>query len=217
MSYYILDIETRPDPALSDLFYAGIKPDGRIKDEAKKLENIEEKKESARKDMSVDHDFTKIICVGLKEVGGKAQVLTFEEFVAWCMTPRPEIGGVKDCNYGSTSRFVTFNGKGFDIPVIMKTAVKMGYKADQFPYLHFKQLLDRYKDYGHIDLQEKLSMVYGAKYKSLDLYLQIYLGIKKTPIDHDTASDEEKRVHCLEDLENTEKMYLLFANKLFQS
>ena len=66
----------------------------------------------------------------------------------------------------------------------------------------------RYQTEWHIDLMEILCD-YG-KWKSLDELLQIYLGISKKPIDFETATEEEIKEHCLEDLKNTEKLYNKF-------
>ena len=58
-----------------------------------------------------------------------------------------------------------------------------------------------------IDLQE---VICDNDYKSLDELLQIYLGISKKPIDFETASEEEIKEHCLEDILNTELLYNKF-------
>ena len=60
---------------------------------------------------------------------------------------------------------------------------------------------------GHVDLIEEICQ---GKFKSMDELLQIYLGIAKKPIDFTTATEEEIKEHCREDIENTEKLYNLF-------
>jgi len=55
-----------------------------------------------------------------------------------------------------------------------------------------------------------MEIICDGDYKSLDLLLQIYCDIKKTPIDFETANEEEIKVHCLEDLINTEKLWNKF-------
>lgn len=210
----ILDIETRPDENLEPIYFENIKPNSRLKDPAKIEADIAKKEEEAVKAMSVDHDFSKVFCVGIKPLGEEAQVLTFEEFCAWLYEEVPT-GGNASVETTSprwrVTKFITYNGKNFDWPVIIKYGIKTG---AQLPYGHFMSFCDKYdRSGGHIDLMEKMGIVWNGA-KSLDTYLQIYLGIKKKEIDFATCSDEELRAHCLEDIENTEKMFNLW-NKHF--
>lgn len=220
MPIVILDIETRPDKNLEELFMGNIKASGRLKDPEKIAADIAKKKEQAVKDMSVDHDFSSVFCVGIKPLGEPAMTLTFDEFVAWVNEEVEGEGADAVPTHRTTAprwkytKFVTFNGKWFDWPVIIKNGIKSG---SQLPYGHFVDFCDKYDRSGaHIDMQEKLELVYTPldRKKSLDKYLQIYLGIQKKEIDFATCSDQELIDHCLEDLDNTEKMFH-FWNKYF--
>lgn len=217
MPIVILDIETRPDESLEPIFFQNIKPNSRLKDPVKIEADIASKEQQAVKDMSVDHDFSSIFCVGIKPLGEPAMALTFDEFVAWVNEEVEGEGADAVPTHRTTAprwkytKFVTFNGKGFDWPVIIKNGIKSG---AQLPYGHFADFCDKYdRSGGHIDLMEKMGIVWGEK-KSLDMYLQIYLGIEKKEIDFATCSDQELIDHCIEDLENTEKMFH-FWNKYF--
>jgi hypothetical protein len=212
-----LDIETKPDQNLVELFEQNIKPNGRLKDPAKIRADIDAKKKDAIKQMSVDHDFSTVFCVGIKPLGGEARALTFDEFVKWM---NEEIEGEGSDGHAAHSskrprwkytKFVTYNGKNFDWPVIIKNGIK---SRAELPYAYIAQFCDRYdRTGGHIDLMEKMGLVWGQN-KSLDMYLQIYLGIAKKEIDFATCTDTELTDHCLEDLENTEKMFELWNNYL---
>lgn len=214
---YFLDIETKPDKRLVDVFEQNIKPNGRLKDPAKIKADIEQKKQEAVKQMAVDHDYSEVFCVGIKPLGGEAQALTFDEFVKWV---NEEIEGEGSDGHDVHSskrprwkytRFVGFNSTNFDFPVIIKNGIK---QKKNLPYQHFASFTERYyKGSAHIDLMNEMALVWGQN-KSLDTYLQIYLGIAKKEIDFATCTDQELIDHCLEDLENTEKMFELWNNYL---
>lgn len=190
LKHYILDIETTPQANLTEVFSENITAPKNLKDPEKIKQALADKQSEAKKLMSIDTDYADIACIGLKEVDGEAKLITLTEFA--------EV-------LGSNSRFITFNGKKFDIPIIIKQGLKNGIKLD---YRELRDMTDRYKGHRHTDLMEVIGD-YG-QYKSLDKYLQIYLGIKKTPIDFDTCTIEELQAHCLEDLANTEALYKLF-------
>lgn len=205
---FFLDIETRGDKRLEDIFFEGLKAPANIKDEDKIEAALEKKREAAGKDMAVDADFNEIICIGVKVVDEPPVIFkTLREFVDWYNAePKDETGAKRSNRH---RMMVTFNGNGFDLPVLIKQAIKQD--MQDFPYTDFIQKMDRYKGRAtHIDLMNEVAMVWG-KNKSLDKYLQIYLGISKTEIDFATASDEEIISHCREDIENTEKLFKKFS------
>lgn len=188
---FILDIETKPQEDLIPLYEDEIKPSGVLKDPDKIKADIAQKRIGLKKKMSVDTDSADIICIGVKRVGDEAKLLSPEELVD-LFSNNP------------TARFVTYNGKGFDIPLL----IKVGIKRDlNYPYQELKEMCKKWSGTKHIDLME---LICDKEYKSLDLLLQIYCGVKKTPIDFETAKDEEIKAHCIEDLINTEKLYLKF-------
>ena len=191
----ILDIETKPNESLLPIFMDGIRAPKTYKDPEKIAEFIENKKTDSHKAMSVDTDYSEIFCIGYKELGQDPKLVTLQELrdiiEQHCMT--------------SPISFITFNGKKFDIPIIMKNGLRQGIN---FNYRQLSDMCQRFKANSHYDLMEILGDF--NDYKSLDTYLQIYLGIKKKEIDFDTCTDDELRAHCLEDLINTEKLYEFF-------
>lgn len=208
---YILDIETTYTPDLLEVYTNNIKPSRTLKDKTKIEADLEKKKEEAKMKMCLDHDYASIRCIGVKPVGEKAMIFkTLQEFSDWLnIERRDDSVGYVAHNYDQTP--ITFNGAEFDIPILMKAAIREG--IEDFPFKKFLPRVGKYAK-GHVDLMQKLGMVWGAN-KSLDAYLQIYLGIAKKPIDFETATEQEIIDHCIEDVENTEKLYLLTKDKLF--
>ena len=201
MSYFILDIETKPDADLIETYKANVKPDGKLKDPIKIEKDILKKQDEYRKAMSVDMDLCDIICIGIKEVKEDPDLYSLKEMEVW----------FKDFFSDSGHKIVTFNGKSFDIPIIIKCGIKQGL---DLPYKNLYAMTERFKDNGHIDLMQLLSFggTFG-KFKSLDAYLRIYLGTQKETLGDDffaTATEDEIKEHCLEDLQFTEDLLKKF-------
>lgn len=191
---FILDIETKQDKRLIDTYTSTVKPNKTLKDPEKIKANLEAKKLDAKKGMMIDTDYADILCIGVRHIDDDATPMIFTD-------PADAFDMIK------TEPYITFNGKSFDVPLMIKYGIKHG---SRLPYKRLKEGLRKYGSYGgHFDLSEIIPPD-GGKIKSLDTYLQIYLGIQKTPIDFLLASEEEVIAHCLEDLENTHKLYKLF-------
>lgn len=192
MSTIILDIETTVDKSLVDTYLANIKVPKTYKTKEAIDNYIESKKTDVFKSMAVDWDYSNILLIGIKELDQPARMISLEEFGALFDNPK--------------TLFVTFKGKSFDIPVLIRNGIKKGVN------LPYRKMVDSIKKFNYngklVDIMESLSK--WGDYKSLDTYLQIYFGIKKTPINFETCSIEELTAHCVEDLENTEKMYNKF-------
>ena len=186
----IIDIETKADKNLLPIYLDNITAPRNIKDPEKIKANIEAKKAEATSRLATDQDFSEIACIGVKINDEPSKLVTLEELIELI----------------SKDKIVTFNGKAFDLPIIMKSAIKAGLPIKE----KFSDMTKRWSTESHIDLMELLAC--NSDYKSLDVYLQIYLGIKKTPIDFETCTQEELEKHCLEDCENTYKLYSLFKN-----
>ena len=191
MRTFIVDCETKPQANLVDLFNENISAPKNIKDPEKIKLAIEKKKLDSVKGMSVDTDFAEIFCIGVKELGEEPKLLTIQEFA--------------DLLNNNSVELVTFNGKKFDLPLIIKQGIK---QKINLPYKNLKKATERFNKNGtirHLDLMELLGD-YGS-YKKMDTYLQIYLGIAKKEIDFATCADEELKEHCREDLVNSELLY----------
>jgi DNA polymerase elongation subunit (family B) len=191
---FIVDIETTVNPDLVELYNENIKAPKNIKDPDKIKANLEEQKKGSVKGMQIDIDYAKVCVIGVKEVGGEIRHLTLKEFDDF-------IGQVEKEN----SKIITYNGKNFDFPVLIRSLIREGLIS----HIRFlKGLCKRYEVYNHIDLIEELN-VYG-KYKSLDELCRIYLGAGKEEFDHENSTVAEKTKHNEECLAVTEKLYLLF-------
>lgn len=197
MKHFILDVETKADKNLLPVFMNNVKPPKNYKDEAKIQEWLKNQEKESQAKMAVDPDYAKIICVGIKEVGSEKQPDLFNiyEFATWCL---------KHDFVREGWRFVTFNGKKFDFPVIIKSGIK---ENIDLPYDILRNATRRFQTAYHYDLME---IIGEYDFKSLDAYLQIYLGIKKTEIDFDIATDDEIKAHCVEDIINTEQLFNKF-------
>jgi len=182
----VIDIESKPNKKLNKLFKKvrpGILP------------------ADLHKAMSTSPDFCEIVCIGIKQIGGQTRVLDSIEQL-----------GTPEWNRVLTQMpFITYNGKVFDLPVLIKAGVRAGVKL---PYARLSKACKKW-GYGdrHLDLMEKLS--FGGRWQSLDTMLQIYCGIEKETKGNDffmKATDKELKQHCAEDLELTTKLYSKFKD-----
>lgn len=189
-----LDCETKADRRLLEVYNSNLSAPKNYKDEEKIKEWFAIKKLESEKALAIDPDYAEIACIGVKEDDEPARIVALKELSAL---------------FAKHKTLVTFNGKGFDLPVLVKTGVKQ--KLD-LPYKDLRVYSKKWQAEQHIDLMEFISN--GADWKSLDEYLQIYLGVKKTPIDFATATQEELEKHCTEDVENTYKLYKLFERSI---
>ena len=194
----ILDIETKPNVDLLDAYVSGLKHPANYKDQKKIDEWYETKRADARKQMSTDTDLCSIFCVGIKEIDEEPLIMGFEQACYYLNSDPTQL------------RFVTYNGKKFDIPTMIKMSAKLGV---ELPYFTMVESLRRNGVESHIDLYEILNV--PGDYKKKDQLVEIYLGKKPTPIDFENCTDEELREHCKEDLILTEELYKLFLGKLY--
>lgn len=194
MKITILDIETKADKSLLPVFTSGISAPKTWKDEAKIKEYLAKKEKEANRLMATDTDYADIICIGIKELGQDPRLFNLPEFITWYNE------AIKD----DAVRWVTFNGKKFDFPVIIKNGVKAGY---EMPYRELKEASKRWHSPNHWDLME---IIGDSEWKSLDTYAKIYLGTEKKEIDFETATEEVIKEHCLEDLGLTEELFKKF-------
>lgn len=193
---FILDIETKPQESLVEMCSENIKPLKTLKDPEKIKADIENKKLGLKKTMSTDVDLADVICIGVKKLGREPVLYTPKEMETFFKE-------------NPLATFITYNGKAFDIPLL----IRIGIKNDlDFPYSRLKEMRKRWSSNGHYDLME---IICDGEYKSLDFLLQVYCGVKKKPIDFETATEDEIKEHCLEDLINTEMLYRKFSKLIY--
>lgn len=189
---YILDVETKPNGALLDMFAGKIKAPGNYKNPEKVAQYVAIERSKMFMKMAVDTDYCELFCVGLKPLGESAAIVSLSELSRMLMAD-------------PSFHLVTFNGNTFDIPIIIKQGVKQGIVL---PYAELRVGAKRFDTSRHTDLMELLS--FGGTWKSLADYGKIYCGIEKEEIDFETASDDEIMKHCLGDLDVTEQLYKKF-------
>lgn len=213
MKRFVLDVETEPNQELIDLFVSRIKAPKTYKDPEKIELYILKQKEELTKKMSVDVDFCKIKCIGLKEDDEPAKIVTLEHLIEKLYK---QIEVIPETTTGYKERrffdLITFNGKRFDLPVIIRECIRLGVgdgteKRNQQDSVlnHLKTWSRKYNSDIHIDLYELL-----GEDKSLDMYSSIYLDWPKKEIDFETCTMEELHAHCVDDVEMTSALANVF-------
>lgn len=174
MNPIVLDIETRPDPAiaLSDEWWANrrekIEPDGRLKDPLKIAEDIDRKLDGERAKMALGPVTGLIACIGWQAWNDEEPtVLTVPE-----ATRAGELALLKQFAFRMPQHpdlLITWNGRSFDVPFVIGRCaiqdVRLPWWAKPRDYrLH----LDLYDDLG---LQRGLSawqFAMGGGFKEVD-------------------------------------------------
>lgn len=187
-----IDIETKADESLIQDYINNINPPKNYKDPVKIQEWLQSKASEAKSDLAVDTDYCKIVSIGIAVDTNNPKIVDFSHLVELLCV--------------ETSGICTFNGKAFDIPILIKHAVK--HKVAYFPHAYMRKCLVKYSTSPHTDMMEFLAM--NGQYKSLDTYAQIYLGKKKNPIDFSTCTLAELDQHCLEDVSILQDLYYIF-------
>lgn len=163
---FAIDIETIPDLSMVDLL-PPVSASRTLKDPAKIAADIEEKARKQKEAMSLDPLFAKIICIGVYNPHEKIALMGEENQILkdfWSVV-------------GKHAQIITFNGRRFDLDVILKRGVKHGignFFLDRF-------LRDRGKSGRVIDIMDDFCL-YG-EFRSLDTLSKVYLGKQKKEID----------------------------------
>lgn len=208
--FIICDIETAP---LADAgqFVEPVEPDSRLKDPAKIAESIREKTAERDEKLGLDPDLCQIVALGFHVVGGADPCCYlmadgFEErtqleafWLAYTAIP--------------DTKLVTFYGRQFDLPVLLRRSMYLGIKA---PKLN----LDRYRS-PHLDVWDKLTFdgalrtAHSLKFYRKRLGLPIDDAIDGSNVaalfkDGSKESWDLIERHCMADVETTHAL----ANKL---
>jgi hypothetical protein len=200
MSALIVDIECVGIDTASD-YLEPVEAPSNYKDEAKKAEYIANATAKAVDRCALDPDLCRIVALGAGEVEGHDKVIICrdEETEAAAL----EALGKRIVNAAGVARpIVSFNGFGYDLPVLMRRAQYLGVN---FPVLS----VDKYRS-SHIDLMQKLSFNGAIKPHSLRFYASRF-GMRVE--DPSTGADIAGLVkagdwraveeHCLADLAQT--------------
>jgi hypothetical protein len=212
MSALIVDIECVGIDTASD-YLEPIEAPSNYKDAAKIDAYIKEATQKAIDRCALDPDLCRIVALGSGEIDGPDSVIICrdEETEAAAL----EALGKRILNAaGVTRTVVSFNGFGYDLPVLMRRAQYLGVN---FPVLN----VDKYRS-PHIDLMQVLSFRGAIKPHSLRFYASRFGMAINDP--HTGAEIAElvkagdwKAVaeHCLADLAQTR--FIAQKLKLIQS
>lgn len=192
---YAVDIETIPDLSMVD-FLPDVKPDKRLTDACKIAKDIEIKKQEQISKMSLNPIFAKVICISMYNPSEEHILMGDEGKI------------IKDFwdILGKHGNIFTYNGKSFDMPVIIKRGLR--YNIGNY-YFNSSMFCDRYKAARHIDIMEQFCGNNG--YEKLDTLAKVYLGKTKNEISFSefpellkTTSGQEKiGKYCLQDAKLT--------------
>lgn len=153
---------------------------------------------------ALDPDLCRIVALGCGDVDGFDTVLMCrdEEIEAAALAA---FWKRAEDHYGATRTLVTFNGFGYDLPVLMRRSQYLGVP---FPVLN----LDRYRT-PHVDLMQRLSFNGAIKPHSLRFYCQRFGIAVDDSIDGSQIAEVVKagdwalvEKHCLSDLQVTREL-----------
>lgn len=187
---FAIDIETIPDLSMIDLL-PEVTANKVLKDPAKIAADIEEKKRKQIETMALDSVFAKVVCISIYNPNEKYVLMGEEEEI---------IGQFWDI-VGTKSQLITYNGKGFDLDVLLKRGIRYGigkFAIDKF-------IRERYKSGRVVDIMEDFCK--PGESRSLNTLAKVYLGKEKREIDVKTFPEllktEEGRAqigeYCLHD------------------
>jgi len=204
MRYRILDLETVPHHQWAE----PVKPDSRLKDPVKIEASIKEKTEEQADAFGLDPDCCRIVALGFHDVGygDPTCYLMRDEF-----EERHHLRMFWESYRQQYTKFVTFNGTRFDLPVLVMRSL---YLDVPYPELNFAPAWKS----DHLDLYEKLSLNGARKsVHSLKFYAKRMGFTTLDKVDGSQIAQlakEEKwqaiEAHCLSDIGLTHAL----ANRL---
>lgn len=209
--FKVIDIETIPSRALPE----GLTPEFDSADvktgnmgEAKASEKInkaeDEFKQALDKKMSLDPDLCEVVCFAFKTpndkwVYGHDQPCLVGD--AWDVIKKAYLDHIP---------LVSYNGIGFDLPVLWHRAMILGIPVDAQMY---SDLTRKYDNHYHYDLMQILAGWDRTKWKPLDFYLKLFDIGEKTGEGSEIygwwkAREYDKiKEHCENDVKMTAKLF----------
>lgn len=150
--YLYLDIETvkgKPPRPLLDNILAGIKPNARARD---KEADIAEKREKLMEEMALSPMLSQVVCVGLASGTSTPIARVSDDEKALLEAVNDEIALLQkqasdDGDKSGRIVLVTFNGKSFDVPVLMVKYTKHGVQPP------FPMFGSKYDVHNHVDIR----------------------------------------------------------------
>lgn len=213
-----LDIETIPNPEAVAMMPEPEVKTGNLKDPSKIAEKIAEAKREVTEKSALDPLTARVACVSIvNDVGSKTTVLASK-------SDEGEIDLIQHImrTLGNEEiRLVTFNGVGFDLPMIYKRAMILRVDPGNFGAPPLTAWTKRYSTDRHFDLMQIWTGWNG--FIKLDLVAGMVLGERKIEFDVTTISalleTEEGRVkvaeYCEKDTRLTWELFKRFNGTLF--
>ena len=210
MGYAAFDIESIPSqeisPEMLEAFAETVKT-GNIKDQAK----IDEK---VNKKLGTDKDMCQIVTF----VGhAHTKETVIKRVLQWPPLDEYEVvSGAWDFikhAYNDKIPLVTFNGNGFDLPVLYIAAMRLDIPVSRSMY---EAITYRYENDRHYDLMRSLTgEIHPVTGKNLDFYLGLYKLGSKTPgmdgsLVYPAWKNKEYKLisdYCEQDVEMTGKLF----------
>lgn len=212
MRFCVIDLESIPSTTLPD----GVKPEfdldsvklGNTKDPEKVAEKVESAKqgfsEALDKKMSLDPDLCEVVCFsGTALANGELFAFQNPKLIqsAWAYIKLV---------YLSHTPLVSFNGIGFDLPVLLHQAMRLSIPVSPQMYA---DLTKKWENRHHYDLLQWFSGWDRSKYKPLSFYLKLY-GIGEQSGDGSQVFDwwkngeyDKIRTHCEQDVSLTAQLF----------
>jgi len=206
MNFCALDIETVPNFDLSPQCIPEPKSPAKNLTDPIKIEKAKEEAEQARiKQMSLDPDLCRVVCVGVYFDKAEARI-TDEK------TLLHDTWNFIEIAYFNHIPLITFNGIQFDLPVLWHSAIRLGIPIDPRMY---KDLTKKYDNRYHYDLFPILCDWDKQRYKGRGLeYWATLYGLGEKVGDGSEiygfwqAKEYEKiRQHCEADVNITVKLW----------
>lgn len=223
-----LDIETIGNPDAVKLIPEPEVKTGNIKDPAKIAEKIAEAKREQSEKAALDPLTARVACfaaVGLVNPMADGEQEHVE--VAEAATDEAEIVIVQSIMRmlgTEETRIVTWNGIGFDLPMIYKRAMVLGIDPGNFGAAPLSAWTKRYSTDRHYDLMQIWGGWASQGFAKLDSVAGMVLGQRKTEIDVATfaallATEEGRKKigdYCLQDTRLTWRLWKRFNGVMFQ-
>lgn len=160
MAPLIIDIECVGIDTASD-FLEPVEAPSNYKDQAKINAYIKEATAKAIDRCALDPDLARIVAFGHGEADGGDNVLLCKSEDVEAVALEAVAKRITD-TAGSVRTLISFNGFGYDLPVLMRRAQYLGVK---FPSLN----IDKYRS-PHIDLMQRLTFNGAIKAHKLSFY-----------------------------------------------
>ena len=222
-----LDIETIGNPAAVALMPEP-KAKGTLKDPAKIAADIAEKKAALAADAALDPLTARIVCyaaVGMVHPGHDGEQEHAETAgAATDDAERELVQSILRMLGADEARIVTWNGIGFDLPMIYKRAMILGVDPGSFGAPPLGAWIKRYTTDRHYDLMQIWGGWSSQAFTKLDVVAGMVLGERKTDGFDVTAiagliETEEGRAkvaaYCLQDTRLTWRLWKRFNGTLF--